>query len=136
MHAIQPSPLLKLTLAADALVSGAVAVLQLALGAALASLLALPHGLLTESGIFLVGYAALLAYLARGAAIPRALVWLLVIGNAGWAAGCVLLIALAHPSGLGTAYLLIQAATVLVFAGLQWAGLKGSQPAQRPLQAA
>lgn len=130
MNTIQSSRLLKFAFAADAVVSGAVAVLQLALTDALAALLELPHVLLLESGIVLVGYAALLAVLARRDSLPRALVLFLVIGNVGWALGCGLTIALTNPGALGVGFALVQAVTVLVFAGLQLAGLKASAPGE------
>lgn len=128
MVSIQPSPLLKFAFAADAAVSLAVAVLQLLAVEELSRLLLLPRMLLLESGAFLVGYALLLAVLARSRSIPRPLVLFLVIGNAGWAAGCALVAALTGPSLLGAAFLAIQSVTVLLFAGLQLAGLKRSAP--------
>lgn len=126
MQSIQPSSLLKFAFAADAAVSGAVALLQLAFPDDLSRLLLLPRMLLVESGIFLVGYALLLAALARSRSIARPLVLFLIIGNAGWAAGCALAAALTGPSLLGYGFLAIQAVTVLLFAGLQLAGLNAS----------
>lgn len=128
MVPIQPSLLLKFAFVADAAVSLAVAVLQLLAAEELSRMLLLPRMLLLESGVFLVGYALLLAVLARSRSMPRALVLFLVIGNAGWAAGCALVAALTAPSLLGAAFLAIQAVTVLLFAGLQLAGLKRSAP--------
>ena len=130
MITIHPAPLLKFALTADALVSGAVAALQLLLIGQLSELLALPRMLLLESGIFLVGYTMLLAFLARRARVPRPLILLLIAGNVGWAIACAgLLAGLASPSGLALAFVAVQAVTVLLFAGLQWAGLKASRPA-------
>lgn len=126
MASIQPAPLLKFAFAADAAVSGAVALLQLLFPDDLSRLLVLPRMLLVESGMFLVAYALMLAILARSRAIPRSLVLFIVVGNAGWAAGCALLLAWTGPSALGIGFVLIQAVTVLLFAGLQLAGLKAS----------
>jgi uncharacterized membrane protein len=53
-----------------------------------------------------------------------------IVGNIGWAIGCVVLLAagLVAPSGLGIAFVVIQALAVLVFAGLEFAGLRTSLP--------
>lgn len=131
MHPIQPSPLLKFAVGADAAVSLAVALLQLAFPDDLSRLLLLPRMLLVESGIFLAGYALLLAFLARSRSVARPLVLFLIVGNAGWAAGCALAGALAGPSLPGYGFLAIQAVTVLLFAGLQLAGLNASAAAPR-----
>ena len=129
MYSIQPSPLLKFAFGADAAVSLAVALLQLFVPDDLSRLLLLPRMLLVESGIFLAAYALLLAVLARSRTLARALVLFLIVGNAGWAAGCALVGFLAAPSGLGFAFLAVQASTVLLFAWLQLAGLKASSAA-------
>ena len=136
MNSIRSSQLLKFAFAADAAVSGAVAVLQLLFADDLSRLLALPRPLLVETGIFLVGYALLLAFLARCATLPRPLVLFLILGNAGWAIGCAGVLALTAPSGLGVAFVIVQALTVLLFAGLQMAGMKGSAEAGVRAQAA
>lgn len=137
MHTIHPSRFLKVALLVDALVSGLVAVLQLLAGKLLTSLLALPAMLLFESGVFLVGYVALLVTMARSQRLWSWLVLAIVVGNVGWALGCLGLLQLlpAAPSALGTAYLLLQAAAVLVFAGLEWAGWRASSPAASTLRA-
>lgn len=131
MKTVTPSPLLTFAFGADAIVSGAVALLQLAAAAWLGKLLQLPPALLLGTGLFLVGYTALLMVLARSRAIWSALVRFVALGNVGWAAGCVALMAadLVAPGPLGVGFLLVQAVTVLVFAALQWMGLASSAPA-------
>jgi hypothetical protein len=131
MHAIHPSPLLKLALVADAIVSGAVALLQVLLPDFLGGLTGLPHALLQYTGLFLVCYTLLLIVLARAPALPRALVLFIVAGNVAWAIGCaeLLLTASVTPSALGTAFVLVQAVTGLAFAAMQWAGMRASSPA-------
>jgi hypothetical protein len=126
MHAIHAAPLLTFAFAADAAVSAAVALLQLLFPDELSRLLLLPRILLVDSGIFLVGYALLLALLARARSVARPLVLFLIVGNAAWAAGCALVAAWNAPSALGVGFVAIQAFTVLLFAGLQWAGMKAS----------
>lgn len=92
-------------------------------------LLALPGALLTASGVFLLAYAGLVAWLARRDPLPRLPVRLLVTGNLGWALACVVLLAsgAVQPGALGTAYIVLQAVTVTVLAELQWFGLR-AQP--------
>ncbi|HZF81534.1 MAG TPA: hypothetical protein VEZ89_17285 [Rubrivivax sp.] len=135
MHTIHPSRFLKVALFADAVVSGAVALLQLLAGQLLAGLLALPAVLLLESGVFLIVYVGLLLAMATRPRLWSWLVWAVIAGNVGWAVGCLsllkLLPALGSDSGgqvtsLGVAFLLVQAFTVLVFALLQWRGWRAS----------
>lgn len=128
MKTVQPSRLLKLALYADAAGTAALGALQLAAPSQLGEQLSLPLALLTESGIFMAGYAALLVYLANARRVWAALVRCIAIGNVGWAAACLALAwgAFVAPSGAGSAYLAFQAAAVLVFAGFQLAGLRNS----------
>ncbi len=130
MKAIHPAPILRFTLIADAVVSGAVALLQSLAPQFLAGLLALPDALLLGSGVFLLFYTVLLVALARSKTVWTALIALIVAGNLGWAVGCIALLAAgwAAPNALGVGFVLLQALTVLVFAGLEFAGLKASTP--------
>ena len=134
MKSVIPSKLLKLAPFADAAVSGAVAVLQLAAADALSRLLLLPHPLLVETGVFLVAYAALLVVLARSSKVWSGLIGLIVIGNVAWAAGCVVLLVsgIASPTLLGIAFVAVQAIAVLLFAALEMKGLMASTPVSRP----
>jgi hypothetical protein len=131
MHTVYPSTLLRRALGADALVSGAVAALQLAAAGALADLLALPRALLVETGVFLACYTVLLVVLARSERVWRPLVLVIVAGNVGWAIACVGVIAagVVQPSALGVAFVAVQAVAVLGFAALEGLGLKASRPA-------
>jgi hypothetical protein len=130
MLTIQPSSLLKKALIADAVVSGGTALLQIAESTFLSGLLSLPQALIFESGLFLVAYTVLLVVLARSTRIASAIVTLIVVGNIGWAFGCVALVAgnIVAPNTLGLAFLTVQAVTVLAFAALEWAGLRSSNP--------
>lgn len=114
--------------AASCLVTGA---LQLLFAPPMAQLLNLPSGLLVGTGSFLLAYAAVVACIATRDPLPRALVWVLVAGNVGWAAACVLLLAAGWiaPSGWGEAWIMAQAATVAVLAELQWTGLRRGRSA-------
>lgn len=128
MKSIQASQLLKTALLADAAVSAAAAALQLAIPDGLAELLRLPRVLLVETGAFLAIYVVLLVAMARAARLWSPLVWVVVLGNVGWALGCVGLAVSPVPGALGAAFLLAQALAVLVFATLEYRGLKSSAP--------
>jgi hypothetical protein len=128
MSTIQPSSLLKKALIADAVVTGGVALLQVADSTFLSGLLSLPEPLVFESGLFLVAYTILLVVLARSTRVLSAIVTLIVIGNVSWALGCVALVAgnIVAPNALGLAFLTVQVVSVLAFAALEWAGLRAS----------
>lgn len=128
MSTVQPSPLLKKALAADAAVSGSVAILQVLASSSLSGLLLLPQPLLFESGLFLVAYTVLLVFMARSARVSSSLITLVVVGNVAWALGCVALVVgnAVTPSTLGLVFLTVQVLSVLAFAALEWAGLRKS----------
>jgi len=99
---------------------------------ALPSVLGLPQPLLAATGVFMLAYAAFLAWLATRPAVPRLLVGVCAIGNLGWAAGCAAAIALLQPSAWGVAWVALQGACVVVLAQLQWKALRmsgGGRPA-------
>lgn len=125
---IRPSVLLHRALQADAAFSGMSAVLLAGAAAPLAALLNLPTALLFGSGLFLIGYALLVGWMSLRAALPRLLVWIVVLGNALWAIASIALIAggLIAPNALGYAALILQAIAVGVFAELQFFGLRRS----------
>ncbi len=131
MKTVVPSSLLSFALMADAVISGAVVVLQLAAPEWLSQRLLLPRALLIETGIFLVGYTLLLVLLARSSRVWSALIGIIIIGNVGWAVGCVALLVLGvlSPNALGVAFVLMQAVAVLFFAALEFKGLAASAPA-------
>lgn len=101
----RPSALLRRALQADALVSGAMALLLSLAAGTLSRLLALPQPLLLETGLFLIGYAALVGWLGTRRALPKALVLIVIGGNALWTLGSValLLSGMVAPNALGVA---------------------------------
>ncbi len=117
---------LRNVLRADALSCLACGLLQVVVPDTMAQLTGLPPALLAYSGEFLLLYAALVAFLSSRVPLPRPLVWLLVVGNLGWALACLLLLVSGSvtPAPLGTAYVLVQALTVCVLADLQFFGLR------------
>lgn len=120
------TPFLRWALLADAVASGATGLLMLVLGDALQSLLGLPGLLLFGAGLFLLPYAALIAWLGLRPNVPRWALRAVIIGNALWALDCVLLAVtgLVSPSMLGVVFLLVQAVVVGAFAELQYVGMR------------
>jgi len=133
MRTVYPSPLLKTALVADAIVTGVAALLQLSAASWLSQLFVLPRALLIETGAFLIAYTILLVAFARSPRVSSAIISVIVLGNIAWAIGCVgLLIADAlSPSGLGVGFLILQAVAVLIFAALEYGGLRASEPVAR-----
>ncbi|WP_225785080.1 hypothetical protein [Xenophilus sp. Marseille-Q4582] len=119
-------------MALDAASCALTGALQLGLTDTLARLTGLPAGLLTGTGVFLLAYAAVAAWVAGRQPVPRTLIGLIAVGNFGWAAGCALLMA-AGPfalTGLGMAWLLAQALTVVLLGEAQWMGLRATRTPQ------
>lgn len=129
MTALHPSPLLKTALRLDALGSLALALPQLAWASGLAALLHLPALLLLESGLVMLAWAVLCLLMARARRTPVALLQAVMVGNVLWAAAAIGLALWLDPSAAGLAWLAAHAAGVLLFAGLQRAGLARSAPA-------
>jgi hypothetical protein len=126
---LRPAPLLRFALLADSAASGAVGLLVLLGGPALAGLLGLPAALLQGAGLLLLPYAAFVWWLSRRDAMPAWWAWTVIGVNLAWVAdsGLLLLSGWVAPTGLGVAFVLAQAAAVLGFALLQWAGLRRSR---------
>lgn len=118
------SVLLRRALAADAIVSAATGLAMLFGAAPLAELLRLPEGLLRFGGLALLPYVAFVAYAVKHPS--RAAVWTIIGCNVAWAAGCALLLVSGWiaPNALGVAFVVVQAAAVLLFAELQVMGLR------------
>src|SRR3978361_1641193 len=107
---IQPSLLLRRALLADAIFSGVSAVL-LSLGASvLASLFNLPEALLRETGLFLIAYAALVGWLGTRATPARAIILIVIAGNAAWTLASIALLMSGgvSPNVLGEAFVAMQ----------------------------
>ena len=125
---IRPSLFLRRALLADAIFSG-VSALLLTFGARmLAQLLNLPEALLRESGLFLIAYTALVGWLGMREAMPKALVVIVIAGNAAWTIASISLLfsSAVTPNLLGEAFVAMQAIVTGVFAELQYIGLRKS----------
>jgi hypothetical protein len=92
-------------------------------------MLGLPADVLQPLGLFLIAYAAGLAWLATRPALRRAVVWTLVAFNVAWTVESLMAPALgwAHPTDVGLAVLVAQAAGALLVADLQFLALRRSR---------
>lgn len=120
--------LLRLALRLDGTASGTLGLASLIAAPALSDPLGPGSGALRAIGVFMVVYAAVLLALAGLRAIPRAAVWIVVVGNLAWALGTgVAAFAVHDLTAVGTAVVLAQAVAVVGFADLQWLGLRRSR---------
>jgi len=97
----------------------------------LAGPLGLPAALTQPAGVFLVGYAVLLAWLASRPALPRAVVWSLVGFELLWAVESIALVALGweQPTPLGLGVVIAQAVGAIVIADLLFIAIRRSRVA-------
>jgi hypothetical protein len=129
MAFIQSSPVLRGALALDAAACAATGLL-LSLGAGtLAGMLGFPAEFLRGAGLVLLPCAALLAFFASRARLPRLAVHAVIGVNILWIADSLLILVAGWfaPSGLGVAFVLAQAAAVAVVTELEVIGLKRSE---------
>ncbi len=125
---IQPSSFLRRALLADAVFSG-VSALVLTFGAgAFAKLLNLPEALLLETGLFLIAYAAFVGWLGTRQSTLKALVLLVIVGNAAWTLASIALLfsGAVSPNLLGEIAVVAQAIATGVLAELQYIGMRKS----------
>ncbi len=122
----RPDSLLRRSLTADAVVV-TLAGLVLALGAGeLADPLGLSVSLLRFTGLGLLPYAAALMLIATRSTISRAAAWTVIALNLLWTVASIILLFTGwiDPTGLGVAFVLIQALLVLGFADVEYLGLR------------
>jgi len=131
MPTIIPSPLLRQALLSDAVTSAACGLLMLLAAGPLAGLLGLPEALLRVAGAALLPFAAFVAYLGLREQLHRSAVWAVVIVNAVWTADSLLLLVSGwvEPTRAGYAFVIAQALVVLLYAELQYVGLRRSAAA-------
>ncbi|MGH8081559.1 MAG: hypothetical protein ACREP7_13375 [Lysobacter sp.] len=123
------SQFLRRVVAADALVSGAAGVLQLAAAEPLSHWLAIDAGWLRGAGMILLGWFAFLGWTLSRREISAARAWTIIGVNVAWiaASALVLVEGAIEPNTLGMAFVLAQAAAVAVFAELEFFGLRKQQ---------
>jgi hypothetical protein len=125
---INPSQFLRRALLADAIFSAAGAIGFTFGASAFASLFNLPETLLLETGLFLIAYAAFVGWLGTRAQAPKALIMIVVAGNAAWTLASIALLfsGAVSPNMLGEIMVVAQAIATGVFAELQYVGLRRS----------
>jgi hypothetical protein len=128
MTMIDASTFLRRALLADAIFSGVAALGFTFAASGFAALFNLPEALLRETGLFLIAYAALVGWLASRGAVPKALVMLVVAGNAAWTLASIALLfsGAVSPNLAGELMVVAQAIATGVFAELQYLGLRKS----------
>jgi uncharacterized membrane protein YvlD (DUF360 family) len=125
---VPPIAFLRRVLHADALVSGAVGALMTLAARPLQGLLGLPVELLALAGGALFPYVAYLVWLASRHVVPRAALWVPIVLNLGWALECtwVAWAGRFDLTALGEAFVAANVVTVLLFAALEYLGLRRS----------
>jgi hypothetical protein len=125
---IQCSLLLRRALWADAVASSLLGLPMAFATATFTSWLQLPEALLCHAGLFSIVYGLFVGWMASRETLPRALVMVVIVGNALWTLGSAALLAgqIVSPNGLGYLFVAVQAAAVGVFAELQFIGLRRS----------
>jgi hypothetical protein len=128
---INASPFLRRVLLADAIFSGVSAIVMTLGTSALASFLHLPEALLRETGLFLIAYAALVGWLGTRLSVPKALVMVVVVGNAAWTLASIALLfsGAVTPNLPGEIVVVAQAIATGSFAELQYIGVRRSDGA-------
>jgi hypothetical protein len=128
---INASPFLRRALLADAIFSGVSAIVMTLGTSALASFLHLPEALLRETGLFLIAYAALVGWLGTRLSVPKALVMVVVVGNAAWTLASIALLfsGAVTPNLPGEIVVVAQAIATGSFAELQYIGVRRSDGA-------
>jgi hypothetical protein len=128
MQLFPTSTFLRRVLLADAATCVASGLL-LALGAGqLQQLLGLPTELSRYAGLSLLPFAAVLLYLATRENLSPSAVWTIIVLNALWTIDSILLLlsGWVAPNQLGSAFVVVQALGVAMFAALEYFGLRKS----------
>ena len=122
---------LRRVLIADAVISGASAVLLLAAAGPLSRILGVPFSLLQSAGVSLLPFLAFLIWLCTRNTVPRSSVWIVIALNLAWVAGSIALLFVDRidPNRIGVAFIVVQAVAVLGFAEMQYVGLRRSAEA-------
>ncbi len=128
MSTVRVSPLLRFGLLIDAGISGAVGALMLAATGMLHNITALPEPLLRYVGLVFIPYVLLVGWFGLRESLPRGAVWAVIACNVARAIASILLLTSGGiaPSTLGVAFVIVQAVAVVVFAELQFMGLRCS----------
>lgn len=124
---MQLSSFLRTVLRLDAASCLLMAGLMLGMRGGLSDLLGLPPILLTEAGVALALVGLFILWLGTRERAAPMLAWLVVLGNCSWViSSFVALTMVPAVTGLGLAAVIGQAVAVLVFAALEWHGIRSS----------
>lgn len=117
--------LIRFALVADAVATVATGALLALGGSLLAGLTGLPGAATMPLGLFLIAFAAFVAWVGLRQQTPQGAAMLIVIVNAAWVVGSlIVLLAGTFPlTLLGVAFVIAQALAVAALAALQWMGL-------------
>ncbi len=128
MTSIRASSLLRRVLIVDAVTSGAMGLAMVAFAELFADLLQLPLELVSEAGIVLLPFAAFVGFVASRSEPALIAVWAIIALNVVWVVDSIVLLftGWVAPNALGYAFVIAQAAVVLVFADFEFMGLKRS----------
>jgi hypothetical protein len=131
MRLFRTSTFLRWVLYADAATCIASGFLMIFGSSVLEQHLGLPAELSRYAGISLLPFAAFLVYLARRENLSVPAVWAVIVLNALWTVDSLLLLwtGWVAPNELGKAFIVAQALGVAIFAGLEYVGLRKSEPA-------
>jgi hypothetical protein len=126
---IRVSPFLRSVLFADAATCAACGLLLVAGGGFLQNLLGLPAPLMFYAGLSLFPFAAFLVYAATRKSISKTFVWLIIGLNLLWTIDSFLLLISGYvePTTFGFVFVILQAIGVVVFADLEFIGLRKAE---------
>jgi glucose uptake protein GlcU len=81
---------------------------------------------LRYTGLILLPFAAFVAYIAARENPPRPAIWAIIIANALWVVGSIVLLLSewVTPNALGVAFIIAQALIVAILAELQYLGVR------------
>jgi cytochrome bd-type quinol oxidase subunit 2 len=130
MSASPSSKFLKTVLIVDAATCLGFGILLVAGARLLAGWLGLPVDLLFYAGVILFPCAALMTITGRQKTPNAGLVWLIILGNFGWAIASIgiLILPTITPNTLGYAFVIVQAVTVSALAVFEHRLLGNAKP--------
>lgn len=128
MRLLPTSTFLRRVLLADAATCAAFGLLLIIGAGRIEQLLGLPSELSRYAGVGLLPFAAFLVYLAKRENLSKPMVWAVIALNVLWTVDSflVLLTGWIAPTQLGYVFIIAQAVGVVMFAALEYVGLKKS----------